>query len=210
MRLKYYGGTLFKIDTGQVAVATDPVFMAEEEIEFSPLTVDIALISDPTKIGQDNFLKEYQIKSKVSPSKGRKKVYEISNPGEYEIGGLIIRRLDEQGVYILDDGYIRLVYVGVTRSDKLDLKMFGKLGDVDVLIIPVADGENFPGYKNLEKLVNKVDPMYLLPAVYNDESLEKFLKECGYSKPEEKKSKLKVANAPEKDEREMEVVLLKE
>lgn len=205
MRIKYYGSTVYAIDTGEIVIVTDPVQRIEDKGKLTKIEADICLVSDPELMIESELITNHNLEDKIVPGK-RKEIFEISNPGEWEIGGVMIRRRDDRGIYIIDDGYIRLIYIGIGAKDISD-QDFKDLGDVDVMIVPTKNGDDYPDYKKLEKVISKVDPAYLIPSFTKD-GLDNFLQDSGYTKPEPESS-LNVSNIPEKDEREMEVVVLK-
>lgn len=57
------------------------------------------------------------------------------------------------------------------------------------MIAPVGDGENFPSYEKLEKIINNIDPNILLPYGFSTEdnkvsglkSREDFIKNFGFT-----------------------------
>lgn len=217
MKIKYYGFSTFRITGDNVSVLTDPISLIEAGLTLPSVDAEICLFSDIRHVGTEDVLKNAKLDKKITSEK-REQVYEIANYGEYAIGNLFIRRPIKGGHFILDEGYLRVVYTGLISPD-FDMSTMKNLGDVDILILPVGDGEVFPSFQKLEKIISHVDPTYLIPCCYKVpgldakysslKSVDDFLKDYGISGVERAKE-LKVINAPEKEEKSMQVVVLEE
>lgn len=217
MKIKNLGFSTFKIIGSDVSIITDPHATIESGLSLPKTEADICLVSDPKYVGTQGYLSETGLSTKIVSQK-RSSVFEIVNNGEYEIGGLIVRRPAKSNVCIIDEGYLRVVYVGLVDGD-FELDTLKHLGDVDVLMIPVGDGGIFPPIQKIEKAINIIDPSILIPWGYKTVGmkgefeklleLEAFLKECGFSNTIEEKE-LKINNAPEKEDKVMGVVILKD
>ncbi|MBD3329689.1 hypothetical protein GF357_04310 [Candidatus Dojkabacteria bacterium] len=220
MKIKYHGYCTFRIIGKRVSIITDPVSLFEQGGSMSKTKADICLISDPEYIGKSDVLKKADIENKIEvrrKKKGPGKVFVIVNPGEYEFGGLLIRRQTEDGVYFIDDGSIRVLYLGGLTAD-FDIKKLKDLGDVDVLIVPVGDGDRFASLQKVEKIVSMTDPAFVLPCGYKDKDLkgtselktiEDFMKEVGFSESHETEKSLKVTKSTvDDDQKDLAVVVL--
>ena len=84
--------------------------------------------------------------------------------------------------FSVDD--INICHLG-TIGDDLDDETFSKIGDVDILIVPIA-GKNTLNAKKAHKIVEEIEPRVVIPMNYsNDEELQPMLKEMGISEHEE-------------------------
>ena len=155
-----------------------------------------------------------QLKAPVVPSK-KKEILNIHNPGEFELGGLMVRRDIGSDYYILDEDLLRVVYVGDISKDTKP-ESFKNLGDVDVLIMPVGDGESFPELSVIEKIVTQVEPLFLIPSAFKTSdmksgqdlsSVDDFVKHAGYTNVRREKT-LSVSGSVEKEVRNMDIVIL--
>lgn len=209
MKIKAIGFTSFEISNDKIVVVTDPVYPSEIGMRVKGVSADVAIFSQLKNAGKPNLSKGV-----VTPV-NREKVFEVSGAGEYEIAELLIQRPIGMPYYILDYGYTRIVYVGL-ESKKCDVEMFKDLGDVEVLILPVGNGEMFPNYDQIADIINEVDPTTLVPCGYSTKKIkedlgikskEDFLHHFGYSTYSEEKT-LKVAGKIEDEETVMNIVFL--
>ena len=215
MKIKRLGFTSFRISTGTVDIVTDPLLAVSAGISFKKTTADVVLLSGADHQGEVGILESEGFK-KVVPTDDSKTVFEIASAGEYEVGGVIIRRSIKSDFYVIDDGHIRVVYLGKV-AHKVEIDDYSELGDVDVLIIPVGDSDIFPSYDKLDKIVKKIDPTYLLPCGFKEDGLsgdykelksaEDFIKNFGYTRVTNDKT-FKITSGSEPENKIVEVVVL--
>ncbi len=209
MKIKSLGHLSFLLSFDNVDVVTDPFSLDDVGLKFPKTKADVVLYTDDAN--QEDIK---MLDSKLSASK-KEDLIHIHTPGEYELGGLMVRRDLHTNFYILDEDYLRVLYIGCLSKDaKVD--DFKNLGDVEVLIIPVGDGENFPEFSVIEKIINVVEPLLLIPSGFKTPAMKKgdglksiddFVKQAGYTNVEYEKTK-SIKGAPEKEVRNMDVVVL--
>ncbi len=191
MEITWYGHSCFRLTERNMAtVVTDPY--DNSSIGYFPLKLkaDIVTISHDAP-GHNN----------LDAVKGTSHV--ISGPGEFEIGGVFITGLQTDGVgtgkknkeqtrntlYVFD-------YDGLTVAHLGDLKQLPPqteieaLGTVNVALVPVGGGGGLNAAKAAE-VISLLEPNIVIPMHYATsdvkvslESLNKFIKEMGLSKPE--------------------------
>ncbi len=205
MKIKSLGYLTFFLSFDKVDVLTDPLSLEDVGLKFPKTKADVILHTDTKGVVDE---------SKVVPTK-KEEVLNIKNPGEFELGGLMVRRDIGSPFYILDEDLLRVVYVGNISKD-VKVEDYKNLGDVEVLIIPVGDGKNFPEFSVIEKIITLVEPLVLIPAGFKIDGMSKgddlakvddFVKQAGYTNVRREKS-LSVAGSIEKDVRNMDVVIL--
>ncbi|KUK77423.1 MAG: seg [candidate division WS6 bacterium 34_10] len=215
MRIKKHNWTSFIISGDNVTVITDPQELKKTGLSFTKTSADVVLFSDPNLMLKENILKSEGISKKVVPDK-KKKVVEISSPGEFEIGGLMIRRNIRTNFYLIDELNLRIMYMGLDGKD-FNPKAVDDVGDVDVLIAPIGNGDQFLDYDTLEKVFSTVDPKILLPCGFKEEGLsigkdlktrEDFIKHFGFSNVTDESYITVKPGKKEKDEAPMEVIFL--
>lgn len=170
---------------------TDPLMLKDSGLSFPKSQADVLLYTHYDKAIKKSVLLDNDLESKVVPDK-RESIMEIYTPGEYEVGGVMIRRNINQDFYIIDEKNYRIVYMGGVNND-FDPQSVKNWGDVDVLIVPVGDNDRFINYDKIEKLLSNVDPAVLIPCAYAEEksnftdvkSKEEFLKHFGFTNVEE-------------------------
>lgn len=206
MKIKKIGWTTFQISTDNISILTDVLKMKDEGLNIPKIHTDIVVFTDRP---------EGKYGDKVEADK-RDKVMEISTPGEYEVGGVMIRRGLNDDFYIIDEKNLRIVYMGGTEKG-FNPEKAKSLGDVDALIIPVGNGENFMDYDTLEKVISNIDPAILIPCGFKEEgkkstglkSKEEFLKHFGYANAQDEGYVNLARKRVEEDQRSVEVIFLK-
>jgi len=196
-----------------MSILTDPVALKESGIGLPKCKADVVLFSQRDLYGKEDILREYELEKKIEPDH-RDNIFEISSPGEYEIGGMMIRRGIDLPFYTIDEGNLRVVYMGVI-DNSLDVSKTKDLGDVDVLILPIGNGDLFIDYEKIEKILNYIDPTVLLPCAYKTDGLkvgkdiksrDDFIKYFGFNVKEQ--SSLNVTSTVEQESKIMEVIFL--
>lgn len=213
MKIKSLGYTSVKLQFNNVEIIVDPVSAKKIGGSFPKTSGDVVLFTSADLINRENILEEEGLSDKVESEK-RESVLEISNPGEYEVGEVFIRRPLLSNYYILDENDIRTVVIGLDSKD-IKPEELKDLGDVDVLVIPGGDGDQFISYDKLEKIIAAIDPTTLVPVgfandkvkVDNLKTSEEFIKHFGYQNVSEE-SLLKVTKGKEEDSKIMNVTLL--
>lgn len=123
--------------------------------------------------------------------------FEISGPGEYEVGGIMVAS-PEEGLYSIFDGGTHIVfwkaYNGGFQTDSKDL------GQVDALVVALSKEKST--LKNVLQTINELAPSAVVPS--SPELLEDLIK--AESAPTVKTESYKVEAS--NDEKERQIVLL--
>ena len=215
MKIKKVGFTSFLLTsaTTSTSVITDPLFSKKSDVGITKTKADIVLFTDPKLIGEEDIIKKKKLDTKVVPD-NREKIVEISTPGEFEIGGLMIRRGLNDPFFLIDENELRVVYLGLVDND-FNVDLTKDLGDVEVLIAPVGDGENFPSYEKLEKIISNIDPNILLPYAFSEEGKEEdgirgkeeFIKHFGFTNVSDE-NYINISSKTETDQKFIKVIFL--
>lgn len=213
MKIKSLGYISTRLIYKNVTFITDPISAKEVTGSFTKVKGDVILHTDKAHLAKEGIVRKAGIDSKFDVNDERE-LLEINNPGEYEIGEVFIRRPLGSNMYILDEGDVRVIYVGEGSKD-VSPDAFKNLGDVDVLIIPGGDGEKFMGWEKLGKVIATADPTFLVPTGFAHDSVnvdglktsEEFIKHFGYTNVVEEKI-LRIKKGKETDNKIMNVVLL--
>src|SRR5574341_1505836 len=191
MEIVWYGHSCFRLTERSMAtVVTDP--FDHKTIGYSPLKLkaDIVTVSHDAP-GHNN----------TEAVKGTSHI--ITGPGEFEIGGVFITGVQTDGsgsgkkakeqvrntLYVFD-------YDGLTVGHLGDLKQVPSqteieaLGTVNVALVPVGGGGGLNAAKAAE-VISLLEPNLVVPMHYSTpatklslDTLNKFLKEMGLSKPD--------------------------
>ncbi len=214
MKIKSLGWSSFLLSTGDITILTDPLALKDSGLGLTKSKADVVLFSQKDLRGKENILLENDMLKKVEPDH-RSSIIEISSPGEYEIGGMMIRRGVDSSFYTIDEAVLRVVYMGLI-DNSLDVSLTKDLGDVDVLILPIGNGNLFIDYDKIEKILNYIDPTILLPCGYKKDGVkvgnelkgrDDFIKFFGFTNVRDE-SYLNVTPSPEQENKNIEVIFL--
>ncbi len=193
MNISWYGQTCFRIITqkgkdGQVNILIDPP-QKESGLRSPKLEADILLFTNP----DDERIKE---------SPWSKESFLITGPGEYEIKGVYIEgipshRLVSNGptahkdnIYTIETEGIKICHLGKLAQGDLTSNQLEKIGEVDILIIPIGGAETIDA-KAAVKIMAQIEPRITIPMYYRFpklkiklDTIDKFLKFLGIKKLE--------------------------
>lgn len=211
MELTYYGLSCFKLKTKSVTVVTDPFNPKDVGVSLSPKEADVVLYTaEPTKDAAS------KIKITESREAAGKEVLSVTEPGEYEVGGVFVRAHGSPNYHVITAAGISVCYLGLFNGPWKE-EDFVDLGNIDYLIVPVGDASLFIDWKQLEKVINEIDPSIVIPSCYKLDGMKgdyaglKTLKEClsefgsGDTSPE-KKIKLQSYTKGEDDQYKIKVL----
>jgi L-ascorbate metabolism protein UlaG (beta-lactamase superfamily) len=191
MEISYLGHACFKLRGKSITVVTDP--FAEKAGKF-PKDVKADIIT----VSHDHF--DHNATGLVQEPDGGRKPFVITDPGEYEIGGVSVvgvptwhddKKGQERGrntVYVIEMEGVRLAHCG-DLGHKLAQDELDEMGPIDVLFVPVG-GLFTLDAKAAAEVVKQVDPWVVIPMHYQQPELdqktfgqltgvEKFLTELG-------------------------------
>ena len=207
--------TSFIISTDNITLVTDPVALKDSGLALSKTKTDIVLFTDPKLEQEEDILVSKGIDNKIVSDK-RSNILELKSPGEFEIGGLMIRRDIGNTFFSIDESTLRVVYLGLADND-FNVDSTKDLGDVDILIAPIGNGDQFIDYDKLEKIFSNIDPHTLIPCGFKESGLklgsemktkDDFIKHFGFTNVREETSLNVKPSNKEPDEAPMEIVLL--
>ena len=177
MLITWYGQTCFRIISqkgkeGPVNILIDPL---EKGTGLRPpkLEADILLSTANKKISNKAFL--------------------ISGPGEYDIKGIYIQGIHSRGpatlegntIYTIESEGIKVCHLGMVSQDELKSEQFERIGEVDILMVPIGGGEVISA-KGAIKMMSQIEPKIIIPMYYRIpklkqklDGLDKFLKNLG-------------------------------
>ncbi len=187
MEIKFYGHACVRIEEAGVTVLMDP-FKEEIGLKLPPLKADVVTVSHNGSAYNN-----------VEAITGDPKIF--SWPGEYETKGVHFRLIHsfhntkdnaeqlENNITLIHFKSIKLCHLGA-QGTKLTPEQLEKVGEVDVLFIPVG-GNNLLAAKKAKEVIEQIEPRVVIPVSYHTDgsklelgTLHDFLKEMG-SKTEE-------------------------
>jgi L-ascorbate metabolism protein UlaG (beta-lactamase superfamily) len=201
MTITWYGHSCFRLETKDFSLLIDP---------FSP---EIGL--RPPKIKDNVVLVSHNHYDHNNTESLPEDTLLINGPGEYEVKGVFIKGIQsfhdknqgrERGlntIYAIKIEDLILVHMGDFGEGVLSEEQVEKIGEVDVLMIPVG-GIYTLNYKEAIEVISQIEPKIIVPMHYKIPDLkidiegpEKFLKEMSLT-PEkaDKLYKIQKKNLP--------------
>ena len=183
MIITYHGGHFVKISQGDTVIASNPFGKNSsfKQIRFGA-RVGLVSMNHPDMNGIENL------------SHGDKVPFVISGPGEYEVGGIAISGFSAPKLFVGNstDGLINTIYaiemegirlciLGGLSSPELSSELIEGIGEVDILIVPIAGvGMLTPGEAG--KVAVTLGAKMVIPVAWStkeDKEIKSFLKEMG-------------------------------
>ena len=181
MEIYPLGHSSFRIKGKSATVVTDPYDSEMLGLKFPKLdVVDIVTLSHAHK--------DHNAVSSIPGSP-----FTVDGPGEYEIKEVTIigtatfhddkagKERGENTVYMITIDGVRLCHLG-DLGHKLSDEQMTKIGDVDILFIPVGGNYTIDS-KMATQVVAQIEPLIVVPMHYGGklklEPVENFLKEMG-------------------------------
>lgn len=187
MYINWYGVNCFKLQSEKNTLLIDPFDPKKTGLKLNAPKADIVALTDPETDSKE-----------VKPA--NEKLFKISSPGEYEVGGIFIYAIalkdSKNLVYHIETEQICLGHLG-NLSRALSEKELEQLNGIDILLIPVG-GHNVLDAKKATDLISQIEPRIVIPMHYalpglkeKIDSADKFCQEIG-SCEKEKLDKLKI------------------
>lgn len=190
MEITWYGNSCFRItERGMASVVTDPYDPEIVGLDPGKLRADVVTISCDKP--EHNFTKAI-----------RGTAFEITGPGEYELGGVFVtgvlingnkrkKAADEtrNTVYVIDYNGLTVAHLGELNSVPSQTEVEG-LGEVNIALVPVG-GESSLNAAKAAEVISLLEPSIVIPMHYaishsklKLDPLSKFLKEMGLTEVE--------------------------
>lgn len=188
MKITWHGQALFQITTSQsknsqVKLVIDP-FDKSVGLRVPRIEADILLVTH-------QHYDHNNIKSVTGNP------FLIEGPGEYEAKSIFVQGVhsfhdDSQGkergqntIYVIGSEDIKICHLGDLGQDELTEEQVEKIGDIDILMIPVGGKYTIPAEK-ASKIMSQLEPKITIPMHYalpnlkiKLDPLSKFLKAFG-------------------------------
>ncbi len=183
MIITYYGKQFFKIQQGEMVIATNPVSKESKSGINARFGADIAILTTnhPDYNGVEQLVY------------GDREPFVVRGPGDYEVKEIFIKGVLSEGPqkpkkYIntihsfVVDG-INICFLGALSSSALSKEAGESIGEPDILFIPIL-GNDMLDAKAAAKFASSLEPKMIIPMDYDAAALKAFLKEIGEEKPE--------------------------
>jgi len=163
MQIRYLGHACFEIQEGKITIITDPYDETVTGLKLKDPTADVVTVShaDPESNNPKGV-------------KGDPRI--LDWPGEYEAFGIHMRGIHsfhspkdaedqkENTIFTIKWNGIRLCHLG-DQGCKLTDQQLEKIGDVDVLFVPVG-GRTTIDAKKAHAVIEQIDPRVIIPMQY--------------------------------------------
>ena len=201
MEITWYGHSCFRLTERNMAtVVTDPFDNKAIGYDSLKLKADIVTVSHDAP-GHNN----------IDAVKGTS--HTIDGAGEFEIGGVFITGVQTDGggkkksketsarntIYVFDYDGITVAHLGDLKDTPTQSEI-ESLGTINVALVPVGGGGGLSAAKAAE-VISLLEPNLVIPMHYATsaakvplDSLNKFVKEMGLSKPTTQPAKLSPKN----------------
>lgn len=215
MKIAWYGHSCFKLmvkskNGDKITIFTDP------------FTKDYGLT--PPRAGADIVLVSHDHNDHNNAKAISGEPFCINGPGEYDVKGIFIKGIysfhdtsqgAERGanaIYVIEAEDMKICHLGDLGEKELSSNQLDKIGDVDILMIPVGGIYTINGNEAV-KIINQIEPKIVIPMHYKVpklslklNSLNKFLEEIG-----EKGETVEELSIQKKDliEEKMRIVVMK-
>jgi L-ascorbate metabolism protein UlaG (beta-lactamase superfamily) len=163
MDITFLGHSSFRLKGKTATVVTDPFDPEVVGLKFPKVTADIVTVSH-----------QHEDHNQADLVKGVKRL--VSGPGEYEIMGVSIigiptfhdekkgAKRGKNTIYVYEMDGLRLVHLG-DLGHKLHEKILEKIGDIDILMVPVG-GEYTIGPTEAVEVARAIEPKMVIPMHY--------------------------------------------
>ena len=160
-----------------------------------------ALKQPKVKISLGAFVDEKLIEEKadmvlVASRQGKPKNFDklshqpflINSPGEYEVKGVAIQAIKNNGqvIYLLQLGSEKLAYLLHPAQKELTPSQMDKVGEANLLIISL-DGEGL-GPDKISSLISQIEPQLVIPMDYQSHHLKRLTEILGLKEIQESPS----------------------
>ena len=167
MKIVWYGQGCFQIilkGKGQSTIIVINPFDSKVKLGAPWKKADILLVTQEAERAED-------IK------KGQKEPFLIRGPGEYEIKGVFIQGIvvscqankgregKKNTIFVIRAEGVRFCYLGDFSGGELEPKQLDKIGNVDILTVPVK-GVPAINTKQALKIISQIEPRIVLPTHY--------------------------------------------
>jgi L-ascorbate metabolism protein UlaG (beta-lactamase superfamily) len=184
MIITHYGRQHFKLQVGDLTIATNPV-SKDGNGKITKYGADICLITT----NHPDYNGEEQV------THGEKKPFVIRGAGEYEVGGIFIKgfatevellegkkkKKYQNTTYVFTLDNIRVTFLGALHH-MLAPEHKEIIDETDVLFVPVGGDDTTLNPYDAHKLSVSLEPKLTIPMDYNEQTLPIFLKEAGAEK----------------------------
>ena len=182
MIISYHGLEFFRIQFGDIIVATNPPGK-RSSFKGPRFGADVVLVS----------MQHEDFNGAADLFYGNRSPFVIAGPGEYEIKDVVVRgfaALSSYGgeerintIYTLNLEGMRVAFLGALSKSEIPADAKEAFDTIDLLFVPIGGNGVLAG-KDAYKLALSIEPKIIIPMHFGgtaDKALSSFLKEAGAS-----------------------------
>jgi hypothetical protein len=169
MIIKRLGLSCFMIKAHETVLVLDPFNPKEVGLPLAPVEADMVLYSKPLSEIEEHATSRVQVSSNRA-SLG-KEMLVISEPGEYEVGGIMIQVHTDPSVVVMNIENVNICYIGMGKKLSAEVD-FESLPTIDYLIVPVGDSALCLDWKILEVVLREMEAGVVIPSGYHEDGMK--------------------------------------
>lgn len=194
MIITYHGKQFLKLQFGDTIIAVNPIDKQSKSVaKVARFGADIALssVASPDYHGFDTVAYSGKVP------------FAIDGPGEYEVGGMMIRGFGSvteiegysiNTIYIFEIDSMRVCIIGGHSEPELPQEVKEAMGDIDIVVVPIG-GNGVLNPAQAAAISKKMGARLIIPVDYGKDqekdALKMFLKETGSDAKAEPKLTIK-------------------
>lgn len=204
MNISWLGNGFVRLEYKNLSVAINPYTEVETGVKPPRFKFDLAVLSKLEDINTNPYVKNIDSSQFILGGDG-----EVERNDIFILGFSMIQpnntesKSQHGNIFVLRGEDINIAYLGFLPEGKLTPEMLDKIGAIDVLLVPVGNGNSLNANQAIDA-INDLEPRivipinYALPGFKNKlDSLEKFIKAYGKQPAlTDKKMNIKKSNLP--------------
>jgi hypothetical protein len=204
MNISWLGGGFVRLEYKNLSVAINPYTEVETGVKPPRFKFDLAVLSKLEDMNTNPYVKNIDSSQFILAGDG-----EIEKNDVFILGFSMNQvkdsttKMQNGNIFVLRGEDVNIAYLGFLPEGKLTPEMLDKIGAIDVLLVPVGDGNSLNESEAIGA-INDLEPKVVIPINYalpsfknNLDPLEKFLKTYGKQPAlTDKKISIKKSNLP--------------
>ncbi len=204
MNISWLGSGFVRLEYKNLSIAINPYTEVETGVKPPRFKFDLAVLSKLEDMSTNPYVKNADSSQFILAGDG-----EIEKNDVFILGFSMNQvkdsttKMQNGNIFVLRGEEVNIAYLGFLPEGKLTPEMLDKIGAIDVLLVPVGDGNSLNESEAIGA-INDLEPKvvipinYALPGFKNKlDSLEKFLKAYGKQPAlTDKKMNIKKSNLP--------------
>lgn len=168
MTIKHLGLSCFIIKAHETVLLLDPFSPKSVGLPLTTEEADMVLYSRPLSEIDDQTSSRTRVSSRRAEL--GKDLLVMSEPGEYEVGGILIQIHSDPEVVLINIEDVNICYIGMGKKLSTEVD-FESLPTIDYLVVPVGDSSLCLDWKTLEVVLREMEAGVVIPSCYREEGM---------------------------------------